>query len=386
MGVNEINFAGLNASNSLQNGLQLGSALGQRFRNNRLQDSELKRRDQLEAQEAERKENERALNDAAKDAAWLKSLPSIAEQRRGLELRIQRGEALGRDMTDSKQMLALPDDQFSQELDYVYSKAAPLVSDKSFQFGAQQTFKDSKGNLFFGTQRRDPQTGQVVSALSPVGTVQEPVGELKAVNGLGLTAAENVEQKGAEAGAVTDAKNESDLDKKPLIESEVTRARMLVESEVNKAISQKSQVSRFEQGKEIASTLMPKGFNDLSVLSKIYGKGESLYPNALRSQAGIDAIAERDRFVNMLALGARGELKGQGPITDSETVMLEKAITILKEPDISPKLAARYIKQGMDILGANAGRSIDGAQNNPTTNSGNVSTFTSKSGITFEVK
>jgi len=374
MGVNEIDFAGLNASNSIQNGLRLGTALGGKMRDNRIQDDEL-----------EQKENERALNDAAKDAAWLKSLPTIAEQRRGLELRIQRGEALGRDMTDSKQMLALPDDQFTQELDYVYNKAAPLVSDKSFQFGAQQTFKDSKNNLFFGTQRRDPQTGQVVSALSPVGTAQEPVGELKAVNGLGLTADENVDQKGKEAGAVTDAKNTSDLDKKPLIESEVTRARMLVESEVNKAISQRSQVSRFEQGLEIANTLLPKGLDDLSVLSKIYGKGESLYPNALRSQAGIDAIAERDRFVNMLALGARGELKGQGPITDGETVMLEKAITILKEPDISPKLAARYIQQGMDILGANAGRAVDVANPTPKTNSGNASTFTSKSGITFEV-
>lgn len=195
MGVNEIDFRGLSASRGLNDGLQIGAALGGMYRRNRLQDDELELRD-----------NQRAIDDAARDAAWLKSLPTVEEKRRGVELRIQRGEANNRDMSDSKAMLDLPDDQFLQEIDYVYNKAMPMVSDKSFQFGAQQTFKDSKGNLFFGTQRRDPKTGQVVSALSPVGAAQEPVGEIKAVNGLGLTASEQVAQKGAESGATEGAK------------------------------------------------------------------------------------------------------------------------------------------------------------------------------------
>jgi len=76
MGVNEINFAGLNASNSLQNGLQLGSALGQRFRNNRLQDSELQRRDQLEAEAKDKQKQQQALERMYRDAMYIKSLQS----------------------------------------------------------------------------------------------------------------------------------------------------------------------------------------------------------------------------------------------------------------------------------------------------------------------
>jgi len=66
-------------------------------------------------------------------------------------------------------------------------------------------------------------------------------------------------------------------------------------------------------------------------------------------------MAERDQLVSMLQLGARGELKGQGPITESEQAILSKAITVLSEQDISPKLAAKYIDQAMKILGRNAG-------------------------------
>ncbi len=59
------------------------------------------------------------------------------------------------------------------------------------QFGAQQTFKDSAGNLFFGTTKRDPTTGQVKSVLASVsGDESRPVGQVSLVSGLGQTAEE----------------------------------------------------------------------------------------------------------------------------------------------------------------------------------------------------
>lgn len=59
------------------------------------------------------------------------------------------------------------------------------------QFGSQQTFKDDAGNLFFGTTRRNPQTGTVESVLSSVsGDGSNPQGQVSLVSGLGQTAAE----------------------------------------------------------------------------------------------------------------------------------------------------------------------------------------------------
>lgn len=63
---------------------------------------------------------------------------------------------------------------------------------KPVQFGAQQTFKDSKGNLFFGTQKRNPDTGNVETAFSSVSADpnMQPEGQLSLVSGLGQTAQE----------------------------------------------------------------------------------------------------------------------------------------------------------------------------------------------------
>ena len=54
MGVNEIDFANLNASRGLGQGLALGTRMGRVHRDNRLQDEEL-----------ERKEAQRGIDDAA---------------------------------------------------------------------------------------------------------------------------------------------------------------------------------------------------------------------------------------------------------------------------------------------------------------------------------
>ena len=158
---------------------------------------------------------------------------------------------------------------------------------------------------------------------------------------------------GAEAGAKETAKLEAQGKLKPEVEAEVTRAREQVIAEVTKLNEQKGQLGRYQDAQAIYEELVPNGSMDL--LEKIYGRGESLYPKLLRSQEGINAMAMRDQLVSMLQLGARGELKGQGPITENEQAILSKAITILSEPDISPALAKQYFDNAMTVLGRNAG-------------------------------
>jgi hypothetical protein len=64
------------------------------------------------------------------------------------------------------------------------------------QFGATSTFKDEKGNLYFGTQERDPNTGNVTSKLSRIGKAPEkPVGRLEQVGAYGQTASERAGSK-----------------------------------------------------------------------------------------------------------------------------------------------------------------------------------------------
>ena len=59
------------------------------------------------------------------------------------------------------------------------------------QFGATSTFKDEKGNLYFGTQARDPDTGAVTSKLSPIGGAPDkPFGKIEQVGAYGQTASE----------------------------------------------------------------------------------------------------------------------------------------------------------------------------------------------------
>ena len=76
------------------------------------------------------------------------------------------------------------------------------------QFGAQETLKDSEGNLFFATSRRDPNTGEMVGVVAAVdGSDAKPVGKLNVTGGYGLTANEKVGQGAAETVAKRDAED-----------------------------------------------------------------------------------------------------------------------------------------------------------------------------------
>jgi len=85
-------------------------------------------------------------------------------------------------------------------------------------------------------------------------------------------------------------------------------------------------------------------------LDSIYGRGESIYPELLRSQKGIDLFKQRERLTATIVMARRGELKGQGAVSDSDQKMLENAATILKDPNISPELARQELKRVREII------------------------------------
>lgn len=159
-------------------------------------------------------------------------------------------------------------------------------------------------------------------------------------------------------GAKSGAKEEAKLGVQLKLEPQITRANEEVKAAVQKRLEQEGQKNKLEDVQFISDNLLPKnsdGSYDLSTLKMIYGKGEGLYPKMLRSQKGVDALAQRDQLIGILKLAARGELKGQGPITEGEQAILGQAVTMLEEPDISPELAAKQIVRAFDVIKSKAG-------------------------------
>ncbi len=144
MGVNEIDFANLSAAKGLSRGLQAGAQLGNMYRQNRLQDSELERRNMLEAQDAELKENQRLIDDMARDAGVALEIQDPDELQAFLQRRVDRIKANGGDPSDTLAIMGLPPAQLRQELQRVYQKAAPVstLGKSGVNVRSQQIYKD----------------------------------------------------------------------------------------------------------------------------------------------------------------------------------------------------------------------------------------------------
>lgn len=162
------------------------------------------------------------------------------------------------------------------------------------------------------------------------------------------------------AGGAKAAELDVEGQKRPQIEADITKARAEAEDLVQQTISKRSSSNTLG-----AAQLLRK--NLTGNLDSIYGRGESLYPNLLRSQKGIDLIADRDQLVGMLTLAGRGQLKGQGTLTDQEQKTVQQAITVLSNPDISPARAEIALNDAFTVLETSAGR--------PSTNKENQDTF-----------
>lgn len=73
------------------------------------------------------------------------------------------------------------------------------------QFSGTDLFQDGNGNLFYGTQAKDPRSASAKTVFSAVGGSGQPVGPLMPVNSIGLTASQIPQQKAQEKAAETGA-------------------------------------------------------------------------------------------------------------------------------------------------------------------------------------
>lgn len=110
------------------------------------------------------------------------------------------------------------------------------------------------------------------------------------------------------------------------------------------------------QAKKIPAVDALRTSLDGADFDKIYGREERFYPDWARSQEGVDMKSNINQLVGLLKLGARGELKGQGTISDFESKMLGDAATQLENNLISPQAAKRAYQQAIEVLYKSAGQ------------------------------
>lgn len=94
----------------------------------------------------------------------------------------------------------------------------------------------------------------------------------------------------------------------------------------------------------------------------IYGSLQGTLPSI--RQSSVDAEAIRTNVIEILALAARGQLKGQGQITDGETKMLRDAQSTLSNPRIGDEAAMTEAARVLGYLqskGANLDPQVIGA-------------------------
>lgn len=248
-----------------------------------------------------------------------------------------------------------------------YALAQQLASGGGQSRRIQSTYIDDQGQRVAiytdGTTEilgRAGTPGRVVD-----GALVDPVtGQAREIGGTGTLSREQIEARRRE-------RQESDLD----FETRLAGARKQATIEAEKAVGQQGQLNKLED--------FDTAYNQLknADLDVIYGKGEAWVPEYLRSQKGIDLIARRNQIVGMLKLGARGELKGQGPITEGEQAILGQAITVLENPNISPDLASQALDEARAVLYRSAGQQSPTAPNGGT---GAITAPASGGGMTAE--
>lgn len=225
------------------------------------------------------------------------------------------------------------------ELKADLARAQEITTPRSanVQFGAQATFKDEEGNLFFGTTRRHPGTGAVESVLAPVGGGDlQPVGKVQQTGAFGQTGAERATQKGKEAQAIAVGKGEGEV-QTPLGEIRLEEATVeQIESAKELSAQKAAVISDSDAAIDNINTLL-KGGNYKSIYGAIEGRTPTL------SQKSLDAEALRDQIVGLLALENRQKLKGQGTITDVEVKQLQQSASTLANPTIGDKAARKEL-------------------------------------------
>lgn len=196
---------------------------------------------------------------------------------------------------------------------------------KSTQFQKTGSFlvKDPKsGKVSIATGVFDPATGKLTTELGEL--------EGEVVSRLGETATEETQREIEKAGKTTEIVEKTKLDVKASSPEGQAKLRELRQKET----------ANIDEARDNMRLVDILSGSDLDL---IYGRGESLVPEVLRSQEGQNLIAQRDRLVAQLELGAAGKLKGSGSVSEGERAILANSATVLKRPDISAELATQEL-------------------------------------------
>lgn len=220
------------------------------------------------------------------------------------------------------------------------------------QFGGQETFKDEKGNLFFGTTKRNPATGAVESVLAPIGGGEaQPIGSVSVISAAGLTPTEKIQQAVDIQQQTGDIKTQQAIKKQTALELTSEEKKQVI-----KLTKLKIKESQFKDGEErqqarnVKETRRKEALNAASVIGRLlsddrftagFGRLATVTPATLKSQQMRDVDAEIDQVVNLIGLEARQKLKGQGTVSDSEAQALAKSATVLANRLISNEAARR---------------------------------------------
>lgn len=223
-----------------------------------------------------------------------------------------------------------------QSLDNLISKASAVssASNPANQY-RKESVSTNQGLMVF-----DPSTGQYRPALDQ--------------SGKPLTAAQyDTELQQDISGARTRGGLEARTEIEPQLQAAITSAKEAAKAEASKIVKQQGQLGKIEDADRLY-----KNLSDAD-LDLIYGQGERWYPEFFRSQKGIDLIAQRDQLVGMLNLAARGQLAGQGAVSDTEAKAILESATTLANPNISPGEAKSALDSAMRQIYRNAGKTFN---------------------------
>ena len=120
------------------------------------------------------------------------------------------------------------------------------------------------------------------------------------------------------------------------------------EAESNSPDAQNAKDTRYQDNISVISDiddLLVLREDSNPMLSYAYGRENTITPDFAKPQAWIDAEAMRDRVIANLQLENVKKLKGTGPITENEQVILRRAATILGNPMISTPLAEKEMRR-----------------------------------------
>lgn len=288
-------------------------------------------------------------NMSARDLSRMDSLGRFAVEvnglsdphtRQALEARVRRFEGTPEGNEDAKEALQLFDTdpaafkqsaaQAREYYNLTNGSSSEIRTFNQMTQGFDQTEIDNARRIRMGlAPRAVGSADQTIAASGGVAPVREVKRQL--------------------SGGTEQGKLEQQLALKPQIAAETSTA----VADAEKEVAQEAQAGKLPQ--------IDRLYQDLKAadLDLIYGKGEKLIPGFARSQAGVDLLAKQNRLVKMLEIGARGELKGQGEITESEGNAVAAAATLLGNLDISPTLARASLDDAMEILYRNAGQEFD---------------------------